>query len=293
MISRIDISNFKSYKKASLPLAPLTVLIGANASGKSNALEAIRFLSWLAQGQKLSSLQYQVNSSEKVVRGRISDLPRFGEDHFSLGCRLNSTFNFALDISIQLRKDQDLHISDEKVQKMDGTLLYQSLRSSQGAGTDLTIEYNNFARGGKKPQIPFSDQLAIFTQLPTIIPSIKQKKARENLLLASQAFEQSLATILFLDPNPASMREYSFLSENELMGDGRNLSSVLYHLWYDPEQEAYNRSSILKFISSLLEQDIQSLDFLSGPRDEVLISLTETFGGQEKAFDAGLLSDGT
>lgn len=43
MIERIDISNFKSCKKASLPLAPLTVLVGANASGKSNALEAFEF----------------------------------------------------------------------------------------------------------------------------------------------------------------------------------------------------------------------------------------------------------
>ena len=47
------IESFKSYRKATLKLAPLTVLIGANASGKSNAVEALRLLSWLAQGNKL------------------------------------------------------------------------------------------------------------------------------------------------------------------------------------------------------------------------------------------------
>jgi predicted ATPase len=36
-------------------------LIGANAAGKSNAIAALRLLSWLAQGQKLSSIQYAVN----------------------------------------------------------------------------------------------------------------------------------------------------------------------------------------------------------------------------------------
>jgi len=294
MIERIDISNFKSYKKASLPLAPLTVLIGANASGKSNALEAIRFLSWLAQGQKLSSLQYQVNNSQKVVRGRIKDLPRLGEDHFSLGCKINSAFNFTLNVGIRLRKDEDLYISEEKVQRDDGVILYESLPPSDVLpDKDLTIEYNSFSRGGRKPQIAFSDQLAIFTQLVTIIPSIKQKKARETLSLASEAFEKSLSPILLLDPNPASMREYSFLSEDELMGDGSNLSSVLYLLWNDPEKQDYNRKSILNFISSLPEQDIKSLDFLRGPREEVLISLTETFGGKETTFDASLLSDGT
>lgn len=51
MIQEIHIKDFKSYQSAKLKLSPLTMLIGANASGKSNALEAIRFLNWLAQGQ--------------------------------------------------------------------------------------------------------------------------------------------------------------------------------------------------------------------------------------------------
>ena len=49
MLDAITLENFKSYRKARLPLAPLTVLIGANASGKSNAIEGMRLLSWLVQ----------------------------------------------------------------------------------------------------------------------------------------------------------------------------------------------------------------------------------------------------
>lgn len=70
MIQEIHIKDFKSYQSARLKLSPLTMLIGANASGKSNALEAIRFLNWLAQGQKLSALQYKVNENDQVVRGK-------------------------------------------------------------------------------------------------------------------------------------------------------------------------------------------------------------------------------
>ena len=40
MLSSVTIEGFKSYRKATL-----TVLIGANASGKSNAIEALRLLS--------------------------------------------------------------------------------------------------------------------------------------------------------------------------------------------------------------------------------------------------------
>ena len=51
MIQSFTIKNFKSFREATLPLAPLTVLIGANASGKSNAVEAMQLLSWLASGR--------------------------------------------------------------------------------------------------------------------------------------------------------------------------------------------------------------------------------------------------
>jgi len=60
MLSEIEIQNFKSYKKATLPLSPLSILIGANASGKSNAIEALRILNWIAQGQKLNAINLVV-----------------------------------------------------------------------------------------------------------------------------------------------------------------------------------------------------------------------------------------
>jgi len=51
ILTEFTLANFKSYKTTSrLPLGPLTVLIGANAAGKSNALEGLRFLALLNQG---------------------------------------------------------------------------------------------------------------------------------------------------------------------------------------------------------------------------------------------------
>lgn len=44
IITRIEIDGFKSFVDFSLDLHPFTVLIGANASGKSNLLDAVRFL---------------------------------------------------------------------------------------------------------------------------------------------------------------------------------------------------------------------------------------------------------
>ena len=87
----ITIKNFKSYKEATLPLAPLTLLIGANASGKSNAIEAFRFLSWVAGGERLSTLKNRVNDSDKIIRGNVSDLPFRETEQFVLSFSADSS----------------------------------------------------------------------------------------------------------------------------------------------------------------------------------------------------------
>lgn len=51
MITRIEIDGFKSFKDFSVDLAPLTVIAGPNASGKSNLFDALRLLSGLARGE--------------------------------------------------------------------------------------------------------------------------------------------------------------------------------------------------------------------------------------------------
>nr|HPR31747.1 AAA family ATPase [Prolixibacteraceae bacterium] len=113
MIQSFDLCNFKSYNQANLKLAPLTVLIGANASGKSNALEAIRFISWLANGQKLTSLQYNVNKDEQIVRGHIKDILKIGSEQFTIGCKLSGDDHSSLSVSLEFRNEEELHICKE------------------------------------------------------------------------------------------------------------------------------------------------------------------------------------
>lgn len=87
MIRNFTIKNFKSFREATLPLAPLTVLIGANASGKSNAVEAIQLLSWLASGRPLDDLLYAVREQELFLRGGFADLSGDG-GKITLGCEV-------------------------------------------------------------------------------------------------------------------------------------------------------------------------------------------------------------
>lgn len=299
MLTAFTLNTFKSYLKARLPLGPLTVLIGANASGKSNAIEGLRLLSWLAQGQKLTAIQYAVQNSERVVRGRVNDLGYVGAASFGIGAESDLTDWSRMEMEISLR-DDGLHVSSESITSPSTTVpLYVLDQPSEGRSSDAGVAYNNFARGGKKPHVTCSDQAAIFTQLDSPATfSAEHKEARRVIPRIVRQYQAWLSNILFLDPVPAKMRDYSFPSDRRLMGDGTNLSSVLYALWETDQEssdtpENEQRKAILQFIQSLPEQDIHTLGFLKGPRGEVMVELVETFGGQERRYDASLLSDGT
>lgn len=305
MLTAITLEDFKSYRSARLPLAPLTVLIGANASGKSNAIEAMRLLSWLAQGQKLSAIQYAVQSGDRVVRGTVEDLPFERGDAFGLGAETDRAEWNRLTMRVQRRAD-GLHIVAETLTHNGANVpLYTLDQPSGERGTDCGVAYNNFARG-KKPHVTCSDQQAIFTQLTSPATfEAAHKDARARIPPVVQALERWLSDMLFLDPVPARMREYAFPSDKKLQGDGRNLSAVLYNLWGADRDKAIEaareneepyktqRQAILSFIQSLPEQDIARLSFLEEPRGGVMVQLTETFGGRSRDVDASLLSDGT
>ncbi len=306
MLTEFTLANFKSYRSSRLPLGSLTLLIGANAAGKSNALEGLCFLSWLAQGQKLSSIQYDINSTDRAMRGRVKDLCYQEESTFSLGCCLGSTAQNNLDIEISVLNGE-MKIADEKIFGSNGSLLYEIVpnqmytRTNQPDAKPDTIK----VRYGLLPeQLPItythdcSNQRAIFVQVdiqrPHDNPSPIEEdlnKVQQRVTETVQEYQRVLQSILFFDPVPAQMRDYSQKSDYQrLLENGSNLSSVLFHLW---ENQPDRQKEILKFIESLPEQAIEGLDFLVGPRDEVMVRLSETFGNTQRFCEAALLSDGT
>ncbi|MEM9984732.1 MAG: AAA family ATPase, partial [Bacteroidota bacterium] len=227
------------------------------------------------------------------------DLPRVEQKGFSLGCLLTqapSGFR-QLEVKIGLRSKDELHIDQEHIINPDATgynTLYQISSPSQREHTHVSIEYNNFARGGKKPQLDGLDQTSIFLQLGSAARfKDGHQQAKRVIPEVCKSFETALAQILFLDPVPQRMRDYAFLNNNELQGDGSNLSAVLHHLWHHEADATTNQEAILRFISSLPEQDILSVEFLTGPRGEVMVQLNESFGGKIRVCEASLLSDGT
>ncbi|HEV7672867.1 MAG TPA: AAA family ATPase [Thermoanaerobaculia bacterium] len=291
MLQSFTVRNFKSFgEPATLHLAPLTVLIGANASGKSNYLEAMQLLSWTASGRRLTDLLYAIREQELSLRGGLADLPHQG-GWMSYSCDFRGKELFLkLDLQLGINRT-GMRIFSEFLHDLgsgSSVPLYKIAEPAHPRGNEISIAYNNFARGGKKPRILGIDQQPVFTQLTT--PArFTHAQSRREIPLAAALVRADLANILFLDPSPRRMRGYGFKEEQHLSGDGAALSAVLFRLCQDSSSKEF----LLDFIRSLPEQDISDITFLETTRNEVMVQLHETFGGQARVCDAALLSDGT
>ena len=77
MITKIRLQNWKSFKDSTIYIDSLGILIGTNASGKSNVLDAFAFLRAVGEGKSLLD-------AIQTVRGGEDWIIRRGEDFFCI-----------------------------------------------------------------------------------------------------------------------------------------------------------------------------------------------------------------
>ena len=131
MFTSIHLKDFKSIADGTLPLTKLTLLIGANGSGKSNVLEAIRLLTMIAKGARLDDIASSMRAGGCAIRGRISDLFRHGSNRFVLGCRsddagLDGWCDFEMAMCLI---DDQLIIAPEQIKSENPGVTHAILRS--------------------------------------------------------------------------------------------------------------------------------------------------------------------
>ena len=297
----ITIKNFKSYKDATLPLSPLTLLIGANASGKSNAIEAFRFLSWVAGGERLSTLKNRVNDSDKVVRGSIKDLAFNSTEQFALLFEFEEDFEYEgiFDVSsnsIELRSEI-IRLQENRVVILENLKNPYFSQLSESYDTDLikkldefvenNIEFDGFISSQIDGPITFyknnNSDVSAFLMVDTYI-TMKKNKAWIDFNNIREFLKQSF----FFDFIPNNMRIDS-ITDSTLRPDGSNIAGVLYNIC----EEKKNKSKLLSLVKSLPEQDIIDIKFYKDHRDRIEFALVESFGNIPKERTMDLLSDGT
>lgn len=278
MLTSISLDNFKSYQSATLPLATLTFLIGANASGKSNALEAIRLLHWLARGTRLDDIGQEGSGMQAAFRGYPEDLFLNRADRLALGVGF-STENGSCDFSISIGlQGTGLQIVGEQMHIGPGHTPWYS-RIEQ---TPCVIDAFFLAADDQQKMIILHDEPPAFYQLESLYPAVTPNWARDLRL--------HLRNVTLLDAHAAAMRGYTKIRDAGIDEDGNNLSAVLYQIC---QQGQLAKQALLDFIRSLPEQDITDIQFIETERRDVMVRLQESFGGQHRLIDAPLLSDGT
>ena len=298
MLLSFRIEGFKSYADATLKLAcgrddrgrpsALSVLIGANASGKTNLIEGLRLVSAIAAGARLDTIRS--GSGTAGLRGSLHDLGYRGASSFSFECLTDFDEYPQYRIELELREDR-LHIRDERLWKPSRPVpLFEVSEASEGLASDIEVAYDNFARGGRKPQVTCTDQVSLLAQLSSSARfQATHKKAQRKVPEYCGRYQALLGNIRLLEPRPREMRGYSFRNESGLDEHGTNLSAVLFNLCRD----AGVAETVLHFIRDVPEQDIDRIDFIETERGDVMVKLVETFGGHRTAYDASQLSDGT
>ena len=311
LINSISLGNFKNIEDADLNLGKFSLLIGTNASGKSNVREGFRFLHGVARGYSLAEIigEKWIEGGIPVwrgIRGGISEIARSGKDEFTLSTSVSTpsgTYVYfitisilpgkktpillhedLLDISTAIREDSDKEDGIDWFSKsrywVYSTILANKQSQAQPSSNIITAKIRTDRRRGRYPTLTFPNNRPILSQ---IAASSEVPGYVRNI---SQSVLAALASMRFFDLQPESMRRPSIPGQTVLGDQGENLSSVLLAICEDPDQ----KEALIEWVRELTPMDVVDFEFPSDQTGRVLVSLVESGGHTTSAYSA---SDGT
>jgi len=296
MIREIQLRNWKSFQEATLFFDPFVVLIGTNASGKSNVIDALDFLSRIAQSKDLAEC-LQGSGNGESFRGGVEWVTRRGEQEFSLVVVVGAEGDPGTDYryEITVRPAPRPIVTAESLsrirRKKHGTRetsirLYWTEPCSEDEPAIQTRLYNGKAGTLRSMQ----RGLPLVTQFQIASTSIKAA----DITLGIRTVWQALGRLFILNPIPSHMRSFSPKAQR-MNQDASNLAGVIATL---PEEEKVQvEQTILGYVRDLPEKDIQSLHAeLTGPfKDFAVLICREGWhsAGEPVEVDSRAMSDGT
>ncbi len=290
MLKKLILENWKSFRYAELPIDPLTVLIGTNASGKSNALDAIEFLSRTARGEDIPSA-LEGNSAISGIRGG------------SEWAALKPNTQFTLKALIQGEDERTDYLysitiaTSPKVQLLSESLIRYKTRPKTTKSPYRTLLFQlSFQPEEDLFLINLhKSQTDIYSKIPrSILRFITAFSMQKDIVIAISAVVPTLENIFVLDAIPSKMRSYSSIS-NSLQGDASNIAGVLASL--PKQQKSHIESSLSAYVTHLPERDIKRVwaEAVGRFHTDAMLYCEEAWISGEKTtvIDARGMSDGT
>ncbi len=298
MLKKLILENWKSFRYAELPIDPLTVLIGTNASGKSNAIEALEFLKRSVLGEPLR-FALVGDTEYPSIRGGIEWATLRSAKQFTLGVVVqgeNENIDYVYSITLKATS-KTVHLIGESLIEIKNNLKL----SSEDESVELfkiTVDSQNknsvhlFIDGEEDSSFRLTRSESFLGWLTIIAKPILLDKA--NLQKASSRVFNALKGIFVLDPIPSKMRSYSPLFD-ELSSDASNIAGVLAIL--SKEEKTYIESILSAYVIHLPERDIQRVwaEPVGRLGSDAMLYCEESWASDEPPMvvDARGMSDGT
>ena len=298
MITSLRLVDFKNFVDETLRVGPLTVIVGANASGKSNIRDAFRFLHGIGRGYTLAEIlggrwgpggQAQWQS----LRGAPNEVCRVADTEpgprFALDVRLqfgDASGRYYIEVSRISGDAGGFRVAREELSTGGLEPVYTS---NPGYGDPLVQDnethlWLRMAKAGSQKKLGHS--VAVRSGQPALTQIREHKLAKSHKDNAQRVIDV-LASMRFLDLIPDRMRKPSFPGQTTMGDGGENLPTVLRAICADPKR----RKTLIDWVRVLTLMDVDDFQF---PPDSVtgLVQLVvlEKGGRPCSAYSA---SDGT
>ena len=317
MITSLRIVDFKNFADETLHLGPFTVIVGANASGKSNIRDAFRFLHGIGRGYTLEEIFGGKDSAGwQPIRGAANEIMRFAHDQFCLEVEMQSSrlTKFGVEgyrYSIRIRRDamsggqfrvlaESLEADPRTSDSTVPTKLYTSgpppasEKGTQGKGSKLLLHLstgNPIELAADQPVLvqddAFQDETRDLGEAESNdVEWMRNSLARKDAYLVSLATRIELFAMRLLELSPERMREPSLPGASRLGDSGDKLPAVLEAICADPKR----KSVLLSWLHELTPMDVSNLEFPIDLNGRVNLRIREAGGRRVSAYSA---SDGT
>ena len=287
MIRSLRLKDFKNFADETLRVGPFTVIVGANATGKSNLRDAFRFLHGIGRGYTLAAIvggKYGAGGQLEwaPIRGATNEIIRLNTSTsglpvpprpgFGLELELtmeHDTATYSIEVSTEKNKN-GFRITYERLQ-MSGETIYEKPRSTFGdrrvaVGVDRSIDVN--------------------LDRPALAQVLEARQVFQSEKERTRSVVSILESMRFLELSPDLMRKPSFPGQTILGDQGANLPTVLKEICEDPKR----KSILTEWIRELTPMDVKDLDFPPDPSGMVHLEILEENGTKVSAYSA---SDGT
>ena len=281
MITSVRLVNFKNFADETLRLGPFTVIVGTNASGKSNIRDAFRFLHGIGRGYTLAEImggKYGGGGQMEWagIRGAMNEIIRMGQRGFAVGVEANlcaTSLHYVVEADYDVFSDRTYRVKNEEL-KQGTSPVYIGNREGQR----LILDFGDL-EGYMYPMDsdgPFLSEVAELYWPPGELTPIED---------AMVDMKKVLGNVRFLDFVPDRMREPGFPG-SKLGDSGQNLAAALEEIHIDPER----KNILTSWAQELTPMDVSGFEFLRDPSGRIHLQIRETNGRRVSAYSA---SDGT